>query len=81
MSHVLAPEIEILREQFNNAAKRYPGLQCTIAAWHTSNKEPVFCSSGKQAGRNEYFIPKEFQYGRPALIYRWNHAPCSAKES
>lgn len=80
MTDVLAAEIEILREQFSDAAKRYPGLQCCIATWHISNKEPVFCSSNKQTGRKDYFIPEEFLYGREALIYRWNHSPCSAEE-
>jgi hypothetical protein len=80
MTDVLAPEIEILREQFSDAAKRYPGLRCYIATWHTSNREPVFCSSGKQTGHNDYFIPKELLYTPQALIYRWNHSPCSAEE-
>ena len=51
MTDVFTPEIEILREQFSDAAKRYPGLQCWIATWHTSSKEPVFCSSGAVCGR------------------------------
>ena len=80
MTDVFAPEIEILREQFSDAAKRYPGLQCYIATWPTSNKEPVFCNSGKQADSNDYFIPKELLYTPQALIYRWNHSPCSAEE-
>jgi hypothetical protein len=80
MTDVTAAEIEILREQFSDAAKRYPGLQCWIATWHTSNKEPVFCSSGKQTGPKDYFLPEGLLYTPQALIYRWNHAPCSAEE-
>jgi hypothetical protein len=79
MTDVFTPEIEILREQFSDAAKRYPGLQCTIATWHTSCKEPVFCSR-KQAGHKDYFLPEELLYERRTLIYRWKHFPCSAKE-
>ena len=80
MTDVFTPEIEILREQFSDAAKRYPGLQCTIATWHTSNKEPVFCSGRKQAGHKDYFLPEELLYEPRTLIYRWKHFPCSAKE-
>ena len=80
MTDVFTPEIEILREQFSDAAKRYPGLQCTIATWHTSCKEPVFCDSGKQAGHKNYFLPKGLLYTPQALIYRWSHSPCSAEE-
>ncbi|RKY10780.1 MAG: hypothetical protein DRP56_00125 [Planctomycetota bacterium] len=80
MTDVFTPEIEILREQFSDAAKRYPGLQCWIATWHTSCEEPVFCSSGKQAGPKDYFLPEGLLYTPQALIYRWNHSPCSAEE-
>jgi hypothetical protein len=78
MTDVFTPEIEILREQFSDAAKRYPGLQCWIATWHTSCKEPVFCGRGKQTG--DYFLPEGLLYTPQALIYRWSHLPCSAKE-